>query len=230
MGNAASLTAKETAIKSRLEGYSYVVTVFDDSLAADSWTPSDYDGIIISQSVVSSLSAWICNDNVGILVYENGNIDECQLATTTGTAITETDIYITNTTHYITETYGEGTLTVSSSSSWIYNTHYANDVLNLAYQNAQPSTRGIILVLENATTGADGNPAPNRRVWWGIGCNTGSDVFNSDGWVLFDKAIEWITFQDVTGETETTGITYLVFAVIVGILAFLGFLLSLAKK
>ena len=196
--NPASLNAKETAIKSRLEGFGWTVTLYNDGDTPDSWTPTDYDLVLISQTVTSTNVTWICNDAVPIWTEEWGLVDDVQLGTGGGNTspTTYTQVNIVDNTHYITLPYSTGLLTVCSASAFGYGTGWANDVDNLG-EIPGDSTKSCLLEIDKNETGADGNPTPERRVYFGIAAFATTDVLNTAGWDLFDRSVKWLAYQVV---------------------------------
>jgi len=195
VGNSGALTAKETAIKAKVERWGWLVDVKDDGLAADSWDPETYDGVIISQSVTSGNVTWMCDEAVGFLNYENGLMDDFDMGTGSGAIANQTDINIVDNTHYITRHYPTGNITVTAASGWIYWSGWANDVNDLGQQVGQ-ATRACLLEVDKGETLVGGGAAPERRVGWLIGAGTGNDIFNTDGWHLFFRALKWVCHQD----------------------------------
>ena len=198
-----SLTDKETAIKSRVEGWGWTVTLKDDDAVADSWEPETYDGVIISQSVSSGKVTWMCNEVVGFLSYEGYIADDFDMATGMETVEAQTTINIVDNTHYVTSPYSTGNLVVSSSDVYCYATGWANDVNDLA-QIVGEATQAIILEIDKDENGVSGSPVPERRVFYGVASHdVGNDLWNAAGWNIFDRAFKWVCYETEEGQDLT---------------------------
>lgn len=190
-----SLTSKETAIKNRVEGWGWTVTLKDDDATPDSWDSTTYDGVIISQSVTSSSVTWLCSKAVGFLSYELYLVDDFDMGDPNPATPSITQINIVDNTHYITSPYSTGNLTVLTSAKDVgFAENWANDVNDLA-QKTDDATLAAILEIDKGETLVGGGAAPERRVLWIPGNMEGSDSFNSDGWNLFDRALKWVCYQ-----------------------------------
>ncbi|MFC1704891.1 LamG-like jellyroll fold domain-containing protein [Nanoarchaeota archaeon] len=155
-----------------------------------SWTPTDYDVIVIAESVTSGNTGWLKSEAVGILTVEGSNNDEFDFGTGgNSNDAPDTIINITNNTHYITQPFSLGPVSVASTSgNGGYITGWSNDVNLLAYYNNTP-TQSKLLAVESGGTLADSSTAAERRVFFGARYFAN---LNSNGTTIFNRALDWV--------------------------------------
>ncbi len=187
-----TLNVTDTNLTTRLESLGYTVVPVDDDLAI----PGDAVGkalIVISPSTISTVLDTTFRDaTVPIVVAESRIYDEMGLTGTVvdvdnGTANNESQITIINPTHSLAAGLS-GTVTVLSSPDQIrWGVPNVNAVTIATL--ASDSNKYAVFAYD---TGAvmPGLTAPARRVGYFISPASGP-LLTSDGWLLFDAAVNW---------------------------------------
>jgi hypothetical protein len=198
--NSAGLTTEESARKTLLESWGYMVTVIDDS---DS--QANYDAAVAESDVAyvpeemdpGQLKIKLRDAPVGVVI-ENQDIqidfgfsaDEDDLAGTT--------VEIVDGTHYITQPLGTGVLTILTASHQLNHLHGENaaGVETLGIKPGDAS-KEYLAVIETGGALYGGGTAPARRVkvpWGDSGFQLAS--LNFDGQTMLKRSIEWAAGRD----------------------------------
>ncbi len=187
-----SLNSADSAIKSRLEGLGYAITVKD----AKKTSSSDANGknlVLISSTISSSSVGTTFRDvSVPVLVWEQYLFDDMEMTSSSGngTDAGETKVSIVDSNHPLAAGLSNlfGSLTVFSSSD------------DMTYGEPSSSASKIATIYDNSSratifgydTGAQmvGMVAPSRRVGFYLN-NDGASKLTLAGWQLFEAAITW---------------------------------------
>lgn len=172
----------------------YTVTTYAGT--DNSWIPTDYDVIVISESVNSGDTAWLKGMDVGIITGEGANWDEFALGTGGDSTIGgNTDITIQTNTHYITSPYSTGNLLVSSGTNGGHISGWSGGVELLALYKTS-STNARLLAADKGSTLTDLSSAANRRVFYGT---FDFDIMNAQGRDIFGRSIDWAAYNTGSG-------------------------------
>lgn len=168
------------------------VTTFSDN--DQSWNPTDYDVIVISESVSSSNTAWLKNQAVGIFTLEGSNDDEFELGSSGSSGGGgSNEIDITDNSHYITEIFPTGEITVTTSTSNAGNIRgWANDVTKLAHYTSNSDFAKLLYVEKEGVLENGVNTAAERRVFFGARYFAN---LNSNGITIFDRSLDWAAYN-----------------------------------
>ncbi|MDA0242658.1 MAG: carbohydrate-binding protein [Chloroflexi bacterium] len=189
VGNPASLNASDTAIRNRLQGQGYTVTVVDDSAS----TTADATGkalVIISSTVSSNnVNTKFKSVTTPVMLWKNSLYDDMEMAYTIGTQNNQTQLLMTaaNSSHPL-AAGRTGTITVSSSTQ--YNRGEANSNAIIIASRTSDTARHMIFAYTQGATMYSGFTAPARRVGFFFGDDTAAGA-NANGWALFDAAVNW---------------------------------------
>ncbi|MBD3208149.1 MAG: DUF2341 domain-containing protein, partial [Candidatus Nealsonbacteria bacterium] len=177
-------------VQTRLQNQLYSVTT--QACNAD---VSSFDGAIAHEDCTSGDFSALKNDTAGIVTNEQSN-EEFGFSGTCR-AVNTDSIYIATTTHYITKQYSVGTTTILSSTlnNWMEEI-YGNDELALA-EGSDGSGQASIGACESGDSLYDSTAAAERRAWFLPATeNSFNTYLNDDGWNLWDRTIEWISYLD----------------------------------
>ncbi len=194
VGNPNSLTNGDIAVRNRLEGRGYTVTIVDDSASQT----SDANGkvlVVISSTVNSgNVSNKFRNVTVPVIVWEQALLDNMRMTGNSGgdhgTDGNERRVNIIDNTHPLAAGLSTGNVQVTTSNqtfSWGLPNNNAIKIATL--QNN--SSRYAIFAYETGASMVN-LTAPARRVGFFLENNTASRL-NNDGWALFDSAVDWAT-------------------------------------
>ncbi len=194
VGNPNSLTNGDTAVRNRLEGRGYTVTIVDDSASQT----SDANGkvlVVISSTVNSgNVGNKFRNVTVPVIVWEQALLDNMRMTGNNsgdhGTDRNENRVNIIDNTHPLAAGLPSGNVRVTTSNqtfSWGLPNNNAIKIATLRNN----SNRYAIFAYETGASMVN-LTAPARRVGFFLENNTASRL-NNDGWALFDAAVDWAT-------------------------------------
>jgi hypothetical protein len=193
VANSTTLTAADSAIKSRLQNRGFTVTV----KSASSATSSDANGralVVISSTVTaSSVNTKFRNVTVPVLTWENGIYGDMGMTPTAagnfGTITNQRNVAISTPWHQMAadQTYSPAAASANSTFSWGKPNANATKIAVLA---GDP-TRTVIFGYDKGES-MPGLAAPARRVGIFFDDTTASSL-TAAGWALFDEAVEWAT-------------------------------------
>ena len=172
------------------------VTLKDD--ADQSYDPTTFDALVISESVGSSSTAWLKTQVVGLLTLEGANNDEFEMGTGgSSSGGGDTDINITDNTHYITQVFPTCVLTVTVSPNNLGSmSGWANDVNKLAHYDSTPTSAKLLEVERGGVLQGGTNTAADRRVFFGAQRFGNLTV---DGRTIFNRSLDWVAYNTVGG-------------------------------
>jgi hypothetical protein len=187
-----TLNTSETAIKTRLQNLGYSVTVKD----AKSSVTADATGrkvVVISSTVApNNLGTKFRTVTVPVVIWESLSFADMGMTPTgnsnAGTTTGQTQVKIIQPTHALAAGLS-GTQTVSTSSTFSWGKPNANAA---AVATLVSDTTKIIIFGYVQGASMPGLVAPARRVGLFMS-DTTAVGFNSNGWALFDAAINWAT-------------------------------------
>jgi glucose/arabinose dehydrogenase len=187
VGNPSALIAGDAAVRTRLQGLGYTVTIVDDSASTAS-SATGQDLVIISSSVLASnVNTKFRNVTVPVIVWEHALFDDLAMTASGGTKLTaQTSLVITTPAHPLAAGLS-GTVAVATT---------AGD-----FASGSPNSNAVVIATVPGTTAAGifayelgasmpGRAAPARRVALFMGDATPS-IFTTAGQSLFDAAIQW---------------------------------------
>ena len=184
----------DVPLKNHLIALGHTVTTYIDT--NHTWTPTNYDVIVISESVLSANTAWLKPYAVPILTVEGQNWDELSMGTSGDSNLGGSlDIDIVNNTHFITSVYPLGTLTINTagtntSNDLGYMAGWANGVTDLATYTSNSSWARLLVVDKGGALVTSGTAA-ERRVFFGARY---FGELTSDGIRIFDRALAWVSY------------------------------------
>jgi len=188
-----TLNTAETAVKTRLQNLGYVVTVKD----AKSSVAGDASGktvvVISSTSTSNNLGTKFTNVTVPVVIWQPLSFADLGMVPTgnsnRGTTTSQTQVKIILPTHALAGglTGTQTVVTASGTFSWGKPNANAASVATLASDTTK-------IIIFGYTQGASmpGLVAPARRVGLFMSDTTAAS-FNTNGWTLFDAAINWAT-------------------------------------
>lgn len=194
VNNSSSLEAQESAKRTLMQGWGYIVTpisasasqaAFDAALRAASC-------VYISETVLSGdVGTKLTGTVVGIVCEESSLSDELGISASMST-ITDSQMNVINTTHYITSGLSSGTNTLFSASQpvrFLSGSLGGFTVLGQRVGGTEP----VMVVMEPGATLTPSGTAAGRRVYlpWG---NTGMNInqLNTAGQTIMRRSIEWV--------------------------------------
>jgi hypothetical protein len=193
VANSTTLTAADSAIRSRLQGRGFTVTV----KSASSATSSDANGkalVVISSTVTAtSVNTKFRNVTVPVLTWENEIYDDMGMTPTTsgnfGTITSQRNVAIATPWHQMAadQMWSPAATSSNATFSWGKPGSAATKIAVLA---GDP-TRTAIFGYDKGES-MPGLAAPARRVGMFFHDTTASSL-TAAGWALFDEAVEWAT-------------------------------------
>ena len=204
-----SLNTSDTAIVGHLQSSGYGVTVVDDDVV-NAGHASGENLVLVSETVNSgTVGSTFTNEAVPVLSLEPYLLDDLGMTgPTDGTDYGEnvdTDIDIVDPSHYLAAglTGNVGVYTASNEVQWGAPNANAITVASLA---GSPSNAAIFAYEDGAPM--PGLSAPARRVFMFVD-NDAAQQLTTDGWVLFDRAVEWAVNDapTLTSANDLTTIT-----------------------
>ncbi|QPJ62540.1 MAG: type II secretion system protein [Candidatus Nitronauta litoralis] len=174
------------------------VSLFNDN--DQTWTPTNFDVVVLSGSGGASADSWLSGISVPILTLYAQDYNEFSLGTnrdTNGQEVLGT-VQIAN--HFITRVFGLGNFAFDDGVAINqpdrgYITGFSNQVTSLiSYAIAG---RSKLLVVQSGGTLVNGSPAPARRAFLGMRHYTeGGRVLNRNGLKLFNRTLAWAAGLD----------------------------------
>jgi hypothetical protein len=162
--------------------------------------------ILVSSSIGSgAMQNWArafvsSNTAVPVMTWEYGNVDDWALNNDGGNgnaANGQTQVQIANAPNELTAGLTNGVYTVATNvscgQSWMTSVPAGAIVAALSTAGTNPRIVGIPSGLT-----VDPNPLgvpithASRKVYFGLTHNTGAEVWNDNGWALFDAAVVWL--------------------------------------
>ena len=184
---------KDVPLKDHLtEVLGHMVTTFNDD--DDSWNPTDFDVVIISESVKSSKTGGLKDAIVPILTVEGANSDELAMADGGSSKSGKSKYIIIDdpSAHYITQGFAAGVpiqVTTSVNNLGHMKGYEGYGLEELAHYDTTGSTKAKILVADAGAALVDGtSTAADKRVFFGAQYFAN---LNDNGITLFDRALEW---------------------------------------
>ncbi len=194
---------KDVPLKNHIEsllGPADTLTLFDDN--DKTWDPSEYNAIIISESVSSSKTKWLKQAPTGILTVEGANSDELAMGDGGSSSKGKSNSIVIAANHPITQGFA-GTIQVTTINNHLghmtdKNSWFGTDIQLLAYYSTGGDIKAKILAVEKGGELNDGSEAKGKRVF------LGAQYFahlNDNGKTLFNQALQWIlwTSEDYSG-------------------------------
>jgi glucose/arabinose dehydrogenase/PKD repeat protein len=190
--NAGALGAADAALRSRLEGLGFQVTVASETAGAGD--ASGKDVVLISSSVGSSaLQTRFRDVAVPVIVWEGGLYDDMGMTAATGTFYGEspgiTSLTISDPAHPLAAGL-TGTRVVSSAATTLKWGRPGGSAATVATVPGD-ATRAAIFAYESGST-MPGLTAPAKRIGLFLHDQTPSTL-TADGWRLFEAAVLWAT-------------------------------------
>ena len=197
-----TLNSGDSAAKTRLEALNYVVTVKDASAAAN--TDANGKAVVVISSTISpnTLGTKFRDVAVPMVIWESGSFLNMGMISSgnsnSGTATGQTQMNVTAA-HPLSAGLS-GTVTVataSSSFSWGKPNANAATIASLT----SDSTRQVIFGYDRGVA-MPGLVAPARRIGLYFSDATAASL-NTNGWALFDAAINWATSNAILSGSTT---------------------------
>jgi hypothetical protein len=181
-----TLSASDSAVKNDLNYY-YTVTVLDDSAAAD----TSKDLIVISASVDPALvGTQYKAATKGVVIMKPELFDDMAMtaAGAFGTTTSQTQVKINTSSHQMAGGFSTGALvTVLNPARTVGWGIPASGAVKVALTADGNTSHATTFGYESGTA-MSGITAPARRVGYYL---TAADAFTTDGWKLFDYAMDW---------------------------------------
>ncbi len=188
-----SLNSGDTAVYNQLLSLGYTVTVIDDSAS----TTSNSIGkalVLISSTVGSSnVNNKFRNVTVPVMLWEQALQDDMRMVSgnNRGTDNNETQINIVNSSHPLAAGLSSGLVTVVTSNRTFSYGEPNNNAIGIATIDNN-SNRYVIYGYDTGAGMYNNLNAPARRLMFFLEDTTAANL-NTDGWALFDAAINWVT-------------------------------------
>lgn len=198
------LCDSDAAIKSRLQGLGYTVTVKTDYTCSTS--DANGKGLIVISSTVSSASVGTKyrDVNIPVVTWESYLFDDMKMTGSVNNNLCGTNTYVSKTrisdgNHTIAQGF-TGDLNVFTSGKTI---NWGNPSTGATKIATVPgySSRAMIFTYE-AGASMVGMNAPARRAGYFLE-NNNAHCMTSNGWRLFDRTIEWASGCDLGVNAET---------------------------
>ncbi len=175
------------------------VTLFNDD--DTSWTPTNFDALVLSGDGGSGDDAWLSNATVPILTMYSQDYNEFELGTGQDINGQEPTATVQMANHFITKVFGTGNIAFDdgvavNTPDRGYITGFANDVTRLiSYALA---TRAKLLVVQSGGLLSDGvSTAPARRAYLGMReYRESGRMLNRNGLKLFNRTLAWVAGLD----------------------------------
>jgi len=197
-----ALTSGETAVRARLTGAGYTVTLADDNTVSQAQAAGSVF-VLVAQSTSSNVAAvkslatvevpiWVAKpylfDDFGL----TGTVAGTDYADKAGSALT-----IADPTHPM-AAGRSGTVSIQSGGRLSYGRPAAAATI-IARAGTDPS----VFTVEAGDTLANGGPAPACRVTFPVFGNAPAS-FTADGWAMFDATAAWAAADCTTGPPVDT--------------------------
>jgi len=183
----------DVPLKNHLIALGHAVTTYIDT--NHTWTPTNYDVIVISESVLSANTAWLKPYAVPILTVEGQNWDELSMGTSGDSNLGGSlDINIVDNSHFITSVYPLGAVTINTAGTNTgndlgYMSGWANGVKSLANYTFNSNWSRLEYVEKGDLLVTSGTAA-ERRVFYGARY---FGELTSDGVRIFDRSLAWVS-------------------------------------
>jgi len=188
-----TLNAAETAVKTRLQNLGYVVTVKDAKSSASGDATGRTVVVISSTSTSNNLSTKFTNVTVPVVIWQPLSFADMGMVATgnsnRGTTTSQTQVKIILPSHTLAGGLTGTQTVVTASNAFSWGKPNAN-----AARVATLNSDATKIIIFGYTQGASmpGLVAPARRVG-SFMSDTTAGSFNTNGWTLFDAAIDWAT-------------------------------------
>jgi len=182
---------EDIPLKNHLESLEHTVETFKDD--DKSWTPENYDVIVISASAELEETAWLKDALAPILTIQGEDSDELAMGDGGSSKGGKSKYIIIDnpSAHYITQGFAAGVpIQVSTSVDNLgHMTGYDGyGIQELAHYDTNGAVKAKILVADSGALLVDGSSAADKRVFFGA---QHFDNLNANGITLFDRALEW---------------------------------------
>jgi hypothetical protein len=193
------LGSSDAALKTRLEGLGYQVTVKDDD-AINSNHAKGQDLVVISESVISGkVGGKFTQSDVPVITLEPYVFDDMKLTGTKsgtdyGVSEGQTQIAVTSSKHPLADGLSSSTKVYGGSGAIGWGKP-GSDATNIANVGGN-SQKSAVFGYDEGATLTDGSQAAARRVGMFV-MNKGGEGsrLTEQGWQLFDAAVEWATAE-----------------------------------
>lgn len=185
----------DRAIRDRLEGRGYTVTIVDD--AASQTSDANGKALVIISSTVNagSVGNKFRNVTVPVIVWDHALLDNMRMTGNNGgnhgTDGNEHNINIVNNTHQLAAGLSSGLVRVTTNNRTFSWGQPNNNAIRIATIDNN-SNRYVIFAYDTGAQMFNGLNAPARRVGFFLENRT-AERLNDDGWSLFDAAVDWST-------------------------------------
>jgi len=189
-----TLTVSDLAIKTRLEGLGFNVSVVSGS-ASQASDATGKELILISSTITTNdVNTKFTNVAVPLLNWEPGLSDDLKMTSTSSTTGTNASaITILNSTHPMAAGLPLGQVTVYTvPDKIIYSSNVSANAIKIARTGGTATNNNITLYGYEKNASMVGLNAPERRVGFFMHDLAGS-LLTSNGYLLFDAAIRWLT-------------------------------------
>jgi len=150
--------------------------------------------VIISESALSSKTAWLKDKAVPILTVEGANSDELSMGDGGSSSGGNSKYIIITENHPITAGFATGVpIEVTTSTKNLGHMTGWSDgsgLLKLAHYDSSGEQKAKILIVDANGELVDGSFAAEKRVFFGVQY---FDKLTQDGVTLFDNALNWVT-------------------------------------
>jgi len=165
----------------------HTVTNFDDN--DQTWIPTSFDVVVISESVLSSNIAWLKDQAVSIFTVAGTNWDELEMGSGgSSSGGGDTDIKPDNS-HYITGVFSNAVRTVTTVATNLGDmSGWANGVRKLAHYKSNSTLAKLLYVEAGGVLQGGVNTAAERRVFFGVQYFAN---LTADGITLFNRSLNW---------------------------------------
>jgi len=188
-----SLNSGDTAVYNQLLSLGYTVTVVDDSASTTSDSIGKVLALISSTVGSSNVNNKFRNVTVPVMLWEQALQDDMRMVSGSnrGTDSNESKINIVNSGHPLAAGLSSGlTTVVTSNRTFSYGIPNGNAIGIATIDNN--SSRYVIYGYDAGAGMYNGLNAPARRLMFFLEDTTAANL-NTDGWALFDAAINWVT-------------------------------------
>jgi len=191
VGDAITLSSKDTGYKALMESWGHSVTLIDDgdSQANFDAAAAANDVVYVSGSSSGpSLLDKLTNTTTGLVNEVNGKIDNFGFSSITSSTINYKDFTKTDPGHHITAPFSGNPVQVFQSNldNPVPGGTLAPDLHNVGEVNGTPA----LVTLDIGATRWDGNPSPERRAHLPFAAAEAADL-TADGETILQRAIEW---------------------------------------
>ena len=188
-GSPTTLGPGDTAVRSRLEGLGYTVSVVGDTASTAADATGKQVVVISSTSLSSNVNTKFKSSTVPVITWEGGLFDDLGMTAPSGTQLTgQTSLAIVTPGHPLAAGLSGTVVVTSTAGDFTQGSPNANAIIAARL----PGTTTASIFAYDAGATMPGGAAPARRVGFFMSDTTAGSL-TASGTALLDAAIKWAT-------------------------------------